>query len=649
MTVRKLKAKNTFYVTTAIDYVNANPHIGHSLEKVQADVLARWYALDGRKVFFLTGTDEHGSKTEKAAAEAGVSPKEWADKISAEFKDAWAKMEISPSKFIRTTDKDHEARVKKFILLLFKRKYIYKGIYEGLYCVGCEAFYTERDLENGLCKIHKKRCEPLKEESYFFKLSAFQKNLLEYYTNNLDFVTQRERGHEILNRLKEGLKDISITRTGIRWGVQFPLDKRHVIYVWVDALLNYITALGWPTRRFKQFWPADVHIIGKDILWFHTVIWDSMLLAAGLELPKTVFVHGYITADGQKISKSLGNVIDPRDLVKQYGADSVRYFLLRGVPSTEDGDFSERALVVRHNTELADQLGNLLNRILVLAEKYNKGKVPRGKVDVAIAKHAAESATAAGIDIERFQFHHALDHIWKFVAQLNAYINEKKPWEIKNAKERDGVLYNLLEGLRFVGVLCQPFIPNAADKILNQIGYDKKRDLKSLHKFGTLKPGAKTKRREILFKKIEIEVDSRQHSFSKAKTGGEVMEKKFNVNEMIKKIKSKSNEISYNDFSRLDLRIADVKRAEDVKGSDKLLKLQIDIGGQTKEIVAGIKQAYFPQELVGRQIVVVNNLEPREYKQFGLTSSAMLLAADEGGAPILLQPDKRVKVGSRVR
>lgn len=632
--VSKLNRK-TFYVTTAIDYINGNPHVGHSLEKVQADALARWYALDGKKVFFLTGTDEHGSKTEKSAAEASLNPKQWADKLSAEFKDAWTKMEIIPNRFIRTTDKDHEEKVKKFIQLLFKKKFIYKGIYEGLYCVGCEAFYTEKDLEDGFCKIHKKKCELLKEESYFFKLSAFQKKLLDYYTKNPDFVTPRERGQEIVNRLKEGLKDVSVTRTGVKWGVPFPKDKTHTIYVWFDALLNYITGLGWPSGNFKKFWPADVHIIGKDILWFHTIIFDSMLLAAGIDLPKTVFVHGYITIDGQKISKSLGNVIDPRALVEKYGADSVRYFLLRGIPSTEDGDFSEKALITRHNTELADQLGNLLNRVLVLTEKYNKGKVPRGKVDPALAKYALETVGAVGLDIERYEFHHALDHIWKLVAQLNAYVNDKKPWEIKNVKERAAVLYNLLEGLRYAGILCQPFIPDSAEKILQQIGADKKRDLKSLRKFGALKPGAKTKRGDVLFKKIEI--------------GGEPMEKKVELKQMPKEIKPELKGIvSYDEFSKLDLRIAEIKSAEEIKGSDKLLKLKIDVGGQEKTIVAGIKGVYVPDMLKGKQIVVVNNLAPREYKQFGVTSQAMLLAADDN-KPVLLQPDKKVTIGSKIK
>ena len=632
--VSKLNRK-TFYVTTAIDYINGNPHVGHSLEKVQADVLARWYVLSGKKVFFLTGTDEHGSKTEKSAAEAGLSPKQWADKISVEFKDAWKKMGITPTRFIRTTDKDHEERVKKFIKLLLKKKFIYKGIYEGLYCVGCEAFYTEKDLDNGFCKIHKKKCEILKEQTYFFRLSAFKKKLLEHYSKNPDFVTPRERGQEIINRLKGGLKDVSVTRTGVKWGVPFPKDKHHTIYVWFDALLNYITGLGWPGGKFKQFWPADVHIVGKDILWFHTVIWDSMLLAVDIDLPKTVFVHGYLTIDGQKISKSLGNVIDPRTLVEKYGADSVRYFLLREIPSQEDGDFSEKALVTRHNNELADQLGNLLNRVLVLAEKYNKGKVPKGEIDKKIADAARVTVTEAGLDLERYQFHHSLEHIWNFIGTLNAYVNDKKPWIISNVKERDSVLYNLLEGLRFTGILCQPFIPDSSKKILQQIGA-KNYDLKSLRKFGTLKPGAKTRRGDVLFKKIEI--------------GGEVMEKKIESKKpMPMEIKPKeTNEISYEDFSKLDLRIAEVKSAEDVKGSDKLLKLKIDVGGQIKEIIAGIKGVYSPKDVVGRQIVIVNNLKPREYKQFGVTSYAMLLAADDG-RPVLLQPDSKVKIGSKVK
>src|SRR3989344_5762674 len=359
-------AKNKFYITTAIDYPNAEPHIGHAYQKIIADVLAKWHRLKGENVWLLTGTDEHGKKIQEAAEKAGKNPKEFVDELAQKFKNAWASLNISPNRFIRTTDKDHEALVQRVIQRCQKNGDIYKGVYEGLYCVGCEAYYTEKDAVNGKCPLHNRELEKIKEESYFFRLSRYQKFLLEYYKKNPEFILPKERRNEIISRVKEGLKDLSISRTSFDWGIPFPGDKKHVIYVWYDALFNYISGAG----KKQEYWPADLHLLGKDNSWFHCVYWPAFLKSAGYKLPKTVFVHGFLTFNNQKISKSLGNAISPVELVKKYNADSIRYFVCRNFVFGQDGDFSEPALLERHNNELANKLGNLVSRVSALAETY---------------------------------------------------------------------------------------------------------------------------------------------------------------------------------------------------------------------------------------------------------------------------------------
>jgi len=641
---RNTRGPKGYYVTTAIDYVNAPPHIGHSLEKVQADVLARWHRLKGENVFFLTGTDEHGQKNERAAADAGVSPREFVDRMAPQFKEAWQELNVSFDRFIRTTDEDHIRIAIELINKVAKNGDIYKDSYEGLYCVGCERFYIERELENGFCPVHKKKCEYVKEEGYFFRLSKYQKKLLAFYEKNPGFIAPANRRNEIINRVKEGLKDVSITRATVKWGIPFPLDKKYTTYVWFDALPNYITALGWPDGKpFRQFWPADVHCVGKDIAWFHCVIWPAILMSAGIELPKTVFVHGYITVNGEKISKSLGNVIDPRALVRKYGADAVRYFLLREIPSSEDGDFSEKALIERYNSELADQLGNLVNRGLVLAEKFSAGKVPKRigqehEVDSHLKDAALEAQRLIEKQIEQIRLHDALAELWKLVAKANAYVNETEPWKLEHER-RVTVLYNLLETIRFIAVLTRPFLPKTGDNILGQLGLDaEEQDFSTLTTFGGLEPGTQTCRGDILFRKIE--------------TGGEKMPAVVKGGKVVKPEKmtkaEAKPEVTIDDVMKLDLRVAEVKKAEDIKGSDKLVKLQIDIGGETKQIVAGIKGSYPPSTLVGKQIIVVNNIKPREYKGFGVTSYAMLMAAEGPNGPVLLTTDRPVSAGAGI-
>ncbi|MEA3248185.1 MAG: methionine--tRNA ligase [Nanoarchaeota archaeon] len=448
--------KQKFYVTTAIDYVNAEPHIGHAYQKIVADVLARWNKLNGNEVLFVTGTDEHGKKVEDAAKKSEKTPQEFVDEVSKKFKKAWKSLNINYDRFIRTTDKDHQKVVAEFIKKCEANGDIYFGNYKGFYCTGCEAYYTEKDCPELICPQHKKPLEKIEEETYFFRLSKYQKFLLDHYKKHPEFILPKSRRNEIINRVKEGLKDLSITRTSFDWGIPFPLDKKHVTYVWFDALINYYTATREKGR--EDFWgEPTVHLLGKDNAWFHTVYWPAMLKSAGIELPKTTFNHGFLSFNGQKISKSLGNAISPITLVEKYGADSVRYFCLRQFPfaTGDDGDFSEEALIQRHNDELANKLGNLVSRTSALAEKYgiekNSGLLVKKLKLTKIEKL-----------IDDYEIDKALNEVFAFIDICNEFIQSKKPWETHNKK----VLYQLVESIRETAKILSPFIPESAEKIL---------------------------------------------------------------------------------------------------------------------------------------------------------------------------------------
>ncbi|MBT4135582.1 methionine--tRNA ligase [archaeon] len=480
--------KKKYYITTAIDYVNAEPHIGHAYQKIIADALARWHKLKGEEVFFLTGTDEHGKKVQKAAEKAGKTPKEFVDEVSVKFKEAWKSLDIQPNRFIRTSDADHQKIVKEFIKKCDKNGDIYKGKYEGWYCVGCEAYYTERDAPGFVCPIHKKPLEKLEEESYFFKLSKYQDFLLKLYKEHPEFVLPNSRRNEVINRVKEGLNDFSITRTSFDWGIPFPLEKGHVIYVWFDALINYYSA----TRKKgnEKFWPANVHLLGKDNTWFHTVYWPAMLKSAGIELPKTTFNHGFISFNGQKISKSLGNAISPKTLVEKYGADSVRYFCIRNFPfgSGDDGDFDEKVLIERHNNELANKLGNLVSRVRGLVEKNGLEKCE----NKLLKKLKVDKISKL---IDNFELDKALNEIFAFIDICNEYVQSKKPWETKDKK----VLYELVDSIKAIAILLFPFIPETSGKIAKQFDFELL--LKNIDKPIKVKD---IKKGEILFRKIEL-------------------------------------------------------------------------------------------------------------------------------------------------
>lgn len=622
-----MKSKKTYYVTTAIDYVNAEPHIGHAYQKIAADVLARWNRLLGNEVFFLTGTDEHGKKIAQTAEKSGVPVEKFVDQMAQKFELAWKKLNVRPDRFIRTTDKDHEKVVEEFTNACNKSGDIYKGKYEGFYCTSCEAYYTEKDLVDDCCPIHKKKIEKLSEESYFFKLSRYRKFLLDFYKENPEFILPEARANEIIARVKEGLQDLSITRTSFSWGIPFSLDKKHVLYVWWEALINYYTATRQKGK--ENFWPADVHLLGKDNGWFHAVIWPAMLKSAGIEIPKTVFIHGFLTFNGEKISKSLGNVISPVVLADKYGADTVRYFSLRQVPFGEDGDFDEKALISRHNNELADKLGNLISRVSALAEKYGLEK--KEQTNELDSKTLTEKVKE---HFESFAFDKVLNEIFAYIDKCNIYTQETSPWITKDKK----VLYQLASAIKDATILLSPFIPETAEKIAKTFNFTI-----SIDEIEKPLKISKINKPDVLFRKIEAAniTEIKQNALA-------ADNQKANKPHPIEGVIS-MDQIKYEDFAKIDLRVGTIKKIEDVEGADKLLKLEVDLGKENRTIVAGIKQHYKKSELENKQIIVVCNLEPRKMK--GLVSEGMLLAAvsEDHSKVILLSPEKKIDSGSKVQ
>ena len=471
--VHKKEKSGKFYITTPIYYVNDVPHIGHAYTTIVADVLARWHRLKGEDVFFLTGTDDHGKKVATAAKEAGKTPQAFADSVVKRFHEAWKRLDISNNDFIRTTEKRHERVVIEIIRLMNKAGDIYKGEYEGWYCVPDETFLTETQLVNGKCPECGRDVEKVKEESYFFRLSKYQKALLEHYKKNPDFISPKNRRQEIINRVQAGLKDLSISRETVKWGIPFPGDSKHTLYVWGEALINYLSAIDYPNAKFKKYWPADIHLMAKEILWFHSVIWPAMLMSCRLHLPKKVFAHGWLTIDGEKMSKSRGNVVDPMKLSEKYSVDALRYFLIREIPLGDDGDFSEKALISRINGELVSDLGNLASRVLTLAERCTPSKEgDKSRLQAIMGKdELSRKLDFKKIDkhVENVELHHAINEIFSFVRTVNKYINEKEPWKLQG-KELEQVVYNLLESLRMIGILISPFMPSTAEKLNRQLG-----------------------------------------------------------------------------------------------------------------------------------------------------------------------------------
>ena len=491
--VKVAKKKGKFYITTPIYYVNDQPHVGHAYTTIAADILARWHRLKGEQVLFLVGTDEHGEKIEAAAIKAGKTPQEFVDNIVGRFKETWKRLNISYDDFIRTTEKRHEKVVSELINEINENGDIYKGEYEGWFCIPCESFWTDLQLKDGKCPECGRDVQKVKEEAYFFRLSKYQDKLLKFYEKNPEFLSPKSRSQEMVNRVKGGLKDLCLTRAMLKWGIPFPLDKKYVVYVWVEALVNYISALDWPGAKFKKFWPADIHLVGKEINWFHSVIFPAMLFSAGIEPPRKVYAHGWWTVEGKKMSKSVGNVIDPVAVAEKYSTDILRYFLIREIPFGEDGDYSEKALIARVNGELVADLGNLVYRVLSLAEKFDGTFAGKDELSDKL------NLKKIGEHMEKLEITAALGEIWNFTHAVNKYITDKEPWKLKG-KELGNVLYNILEACRVISILIYPFMPETAERIALQLGV-KLGSLKDC-KFGKFK--GKVKKGVYLFNKIEV-------------------------------------------------------------------------------------------------------------------------------------------------
>jgi methionyl-tRNA synthetase len=645
-----------FYLTTPIYYVNAAPHIGHAYTTIAAEAIARVKRMQGFDVVLTSGTDEHGTKVERAAQAQGKSPKEYADIISAEFQNQWKKLDLQIDRFQRTTNPNHARMVNEFFQRCTRNGYIYKGTYTGLYAVVSEAFVNDAkpgdiDPETG------KPYEEVTEENYFFKLSAFQDRLLELYEANPGFIQPEIRRNEVLAFVKQGLQDLSITRTSINWGIPVETDPKHVFYVWFDALTTYLSAV-----EGEDCWPADLHLIGKEILRFHAVYWPAFLMAAGLPLPKRIFAHGWLLFENDKMSKSRGNIVRPAPIAEVMGVDALRYFLLREVPFGQDGSFSFDALVGRYNSDLANGLGNLASRTFNMIQQYRNGAVPQSKGDAAIADVATAGIGKALAAYDALDFSKALEHIWSIISAVDKFIVERAPWksakdEAPEAQQRlDETLYTAAEAVRIVAALSAPVLPHSAEKIWQQLGFAE--PVSKLHvrelNWGLLAPGQKLGQISAVFPRFDAKptIEKMQELESVEKQRQAELIGQPPATPSAKPAKETSTEgafISIDDFAKVDLRVGEVKSAEPVKGADKLLHLKVDIGEtEPRTIVAGIALAYAPEQLVGRKVVIVANLQPRKLR--GITSQGMIVAASlEGGAPVLAGFHEEIAPGARLK
>lgn len=639
--------RKKFYITAAIDYVNSLPHLGTAYEKIGCDVIARYKRMQGYKVQFLMGNDEHSTNVEKAAKKTGLTPKKYCDKMRGEFEKVWQKLEISYDDFIQTSDPKHAKAVQDLLQKVCDRGYIYKKMFAGWYCESCEAYFTEKDLVNGLCPNHKSKPKWLEEENYFFKLSdsTITKKLLDKIHGQREFILPESRRNEILRFVEGGLEDISISRSSTSWGIPIPFDKTQVVYVWFDALINYLSGVGYPNKKYKNWWPADLHVIGKDITRFHCIIWPAMLIAAGIDLPKSIFGHGFVYLKGEKMSKTLGNIVNPLDVVEKYGADALRYYLCRTSSFGADSDFTWDDFIRVYNGDLANGLGNLVSRTLGMIEQCCNNTLSKPKkmesslisvkilgLTRKIQKYVDDWGGNQDRDIE---FHTLLSHILGAITELDGYINNKKPWALakeNKLEEVATVLYNVSEGIRILTLLLTPIMPQTAEAIWKKFGFSgkwEKQTFKETEAWG-LSKNLPIKKGENLFPRIETQ--SKEKPMSEVKPEEKKEEALLDIKE----------------FMKLDLRIAEILQAERVEGTDRLLKLQIDIGTEKRQIVAGIAQHYAPEELVGRKVCVVANLKPAKIR--GVESNGMLLAAGGGTDVVsILSPVKDIPVGTRVK
>lgn len=629
--------KEKFYITTAIAYTSRKPHIGNSYEIVLTDAIARYKRLQGYDVFMLTGTDEHGQKIEEYAKSANVTPKEYVDKVAGEIKSICDLLNTSYDKFIRTTDDYHEKVVQKIFKKLYEQGDIYKGTYEGLYCTPCESFWTESQLVDGKCPDCGREVKPAKEEAYFLKLSKYQKQLEEYIETNEHFIYPEARKKEMLNNfIKPGLQDLCVSRTSFKWGVPVDFDDKHVIYVWVDALSNYITAIGYDpdgsSEQYKKYWPADVHIIGKDIVRFHTIYWPIILMALGEPLPKQVFGHPWLLFGEDKMSKSRGNVIYADDLVNLLGVDAVRYYLLSEMPYASDGSITYETIIERYNSDLANTIGNLVNRTIAMQNKYFDGVIceptEAEDVDNELKQFALNTVKKIEKCFETYRVADAIEAVLNLAKRSNKYIDETMPWALakdENKKARLGtVLYNLLETIRYIAVLLSPFMPETAEKIFAQMNCDIK-DYDSLKTFGSTKAGVTVNKAEALFARIDAE-----------KMLEEIAQKQAEKEEPAKPEIEGLAEIAFDDFAKVELRVAKVMECEPIKKAKKLLKLKVDDGtSELRQVVSGIAPWYKPEDLIGKSVVIVANLKPA--KLCGEISNGMILAGDtsDGNVKVL--------------